>query len=227
MPRQKQEKQHPLHTGPLAPPHSKLSPAPGPAKDLLHRKAVARSSLHQGGHTQHSTVHWTKEGGCLGKRCWSRTSRGRSSSSSRSGPAPSPQAPRAKPPTDFTILITSTGGGFRFLEPRPDAGHLPAAGGIQVYSALQGAHSTEQRPGLLSTFWKPRSKSRDGDRVRSTLLSVQTPPLEVVGGGGARGDSQAPPPSPPRPPEIRSPAARAGWGEQEAWQGLTVDTESS
>lgn len=142
-------------------------------------------------------------------------------------PCSLPTGPRAKPPTDFTILITSTGGGFRFLEPRPDAGRLPAAGGIQVYSALQGAHSTEQRPGLLSTFWKPRSKSRDGDRVRSTLLSVQTPPLEVVGGGGAQGDSQAPPPSPPRPPEIRSPAARAGWGEQEAWQGLTVDTESS
>lgn len=68
-----------------------------------------------------------------------------------------------------------------------------------MYSALQGAHSTEQRPGLLSTFWKPRSKSRDGDRVRSTLLSVQTPPLEVVGGGGGTG-RQPGPSSFPTPP---------------------------
>lgn len=82
-----------------------------------------------------------------------------------------------------------------------------------MYSSLQGVHGTEQRPDLLSTFWKPRAKSRGGDRVQSTLLSGQTQ-LEV-GGEGETAKPLLPHPYPQPPSGHKTPIGK-GWRGSES-----------
>lgn len=98
-----------------------------------------------------------------------------------------------------------------------------------MYSSLRGVHSTEQRPDLLSTFWKPRVKSRDGDRVQSTLLSVQTW-LEVKGGQEETAKLLIPRPH-PQPAFLKTGAQGRGLrglgSLARAWVWFTISRELS
>ena len=86
-------------------------------------------------------------------------------------------APRRSPgPSPWTVASRLPHPhGARVLEPRPDAGPVSqAAGGVQAHSSLQGVQSTEQSPGLLSIFWKP--KSSPGMGTGSSTPSSQARP---------------------------------------------------